>query len=93
MGLIPETHDAAAVWIAEYRSERRSDTRAFSSAARARRWVEEQTEQSFEWEHVQDDEWRVITEYLMCRVRRVTLHDPVTLRRRFEHAFDGEYPE
>lgn len=91
MGLIPENHDVAAVFVAEYRSERRSDVRAFSSGARARRWAEEQTEQSLAWENPRGGEWRVTTEYLMCRVRRVTLHDPPTLRRRFKDAFNGEY--
>jgi hypothetical protein len=89
--MIPPEHEAAAVFVAEYRSDTRADARAFSSGARARRWVEEQTEQSLDWEQEHEDEWRVATEYVMCRVRRIPLHDALTLRRRYPDAFNGEY--
>lgn len=91
MSVIPVDHDVYTVWVARYRSDRRADTQAFSDAARGKRWIEEQTEQSLAWEQHGEDEWCVVTEYLVYRVRRVTLHDPIVLQRRFEDAFNGEY--
>jgi hypothetical protein len=95
MGLIPPDHDAAAVWIGEFETcIGRCDRRAFSSAARARRWIEDQVAQELSWDkHVAGEEWRAATARVTGQVRRVTLHDPVTLRRRYSGAFNGDYDD
>jgi hypothetical protein len=95
MGLIPPDHDAAAVFIASFETcIGRYDRRAFSSAARARRWIEEQVAQELNWnEHATGEEWRAATARVTGQVRRVTLHDPVTIRRRYPEAFNGDYSE
>lgn len=94
MTWIPPKHDAAAVYVSRYLSDsERSDRRAFSSGARARRWIEKQLSQDLEWEQVDAGAWTASTNRIQCRVERVTLHDPLTLRRRYSDAFDGEYHE
>lgn len=88
--MIPPEHDAAAVFAARYVATSGEGTRAFSGAARAKRWVEKQTAQDLEW--TQDaDTWTASTKRMTARIERITLHDPVTLRRRFEDAFNGDY--
>lgn len=90
-GLIPEEHEAAAVFVARYITTRREDKRAFSDAGRARRWIEDQLEQSLEWSLQGNETWIANTDRAQAKVQRIPLHDPLTLRRRYESAFSGNY--
>lgn len=91
MGLIPTGHDAAAVFVARVLTGNREEARAFSSAARARRWAEEQIEQSIDWDTSDGERWKARIDTARVRVERIPLHDPVTLKRRYPDAFNGKY--
>lgn len=89
---IPPDHDAATIFAARYISTGCAGKRAFSDSARARRWVEDQTAQDLPWE-ADGDEWVASTSQVSARVERIPLHDPLTLKRRYPDAFNGEYTD
>lgn len=94
MGLIPPAHDAAAVFVARFVATSSEGARAFSDASRARRWVEVQLDQELDWKEQRDgEEWAASTDRVRARVRRIPLHDPLTLRNRYESAFNGDYSD
>lgn len=49
MSVIPPEHDACAVWVARFHTDRRADSRAFSSSHKARSWVDDCLEQDIDW--------------------------------------------